>query len=57
LECYQKSKVVTCQPEQKFCYSDTTMFFPNHPVYLSGCTFSCTEEGNRRCCTTDKCNR
>nr|P0DSN0.1 RecName: Full=Nakoroxin; AltName: Full=Naja kaouthia orphan toxin; AltName: Full=Three-finger toxin; Short=3FTx [Naja kaouthia] len=56
MECYRMSNIVTCQPWEKFCYKEVTMFFPNHPVHLSGCASECTETNSKFCCTTDKCN-
>nr|prf toxin CM2a [Naja haje] len=56
LECYQMSKVVTCKPEEKFCYSDVFMPFRNHIVYTSGCSSYCRDGTGEKCCTTDRCN-
>nr|Q2VBN9.1 RecName: Full=Short neurotoxin SNTX26; AltName: Full=Three-finger toxin; Short=3FTx; Flags: Precursor [Ophiophagus hannah]ABB83630.1 short chain neurotoxin precursor [Ophiophagus hannah] len=57
LICHQVHGLQTCEPAQKFCQKRTTMFFPNHPVLLMGCTYNCPTERYSVCCSTDKCNK
>nr|7ULB_A Chain A, Mambalgin-1 [Dendroaspis polylepis polylepis]7ULB_B Chain B, Mambalgin-1 [Dendroaspis polylepis polylepis]7ULB_C Chain C, Mambalgin-1 [Dendroaspis polylepis polylepis]7ULB_D Chain D, Mambalgin-1 [Dendroaspis polylepis polylepis] len=57
LKCYQHGKVVTCHRDMKFCYHNTGMPFRNLKLILQGCSSSCSETENNKCCSTDRCNK
>nr|5DO6_A Chain A, Mambalgin-1 [Dendroaspis polylepis polylepis]5DO6_B Chain B, Mambalgin-1 [Dendroaspis polylepis polylepis] len=57
LKCYQHGKVVTCHRDMKFCYHNAGMPFRNLKLILQGCSSSCSETENNKCCSTDRCNK